>query len=1080
MDNRASSSNAEMQSNPFAALLANSCNEPMEVPKLSTQTDSHIDESGIDLPGQVIESEKESQDVTQMTFPSELSNSKLNQHKNDLAERIFLLTDNQHLNTSEEVKRDLPSFCVLLDNDESGPLHETVEQLIFNRLLLIDPEKSLVKRSEEHNETTEKEAKEDRPLVYLLQSFNRLMHEEKYIPPNLLSTISFYRQLIVRNISTAFISPELFMEIGKEKGMVHQQFYNMLVSNDCSDPTSPPRLCLYSVADYFSMNEPDLMEAAFAPLLEVLANDLGLDDLLDAGLHVHLAVLSTFAEHPGLAVVTLNHDAKIDGKLVMEGTQKKSFLDILFGKSCLVPDPQTKAYLFFEDVARMGPTEVENEEYHLQNKTDGFHSQLFSIIRQFLKHKSTRSKTLQWFGNTIAHHGYLAKMWSHEHVDVFMDVFGPDATQLNISSVLLRLCLPFCSEKTVVKGIEEGSSKSTPPKFLKINSSYIDVTGQPDAHAKGVHGVQLHKDTRLQSTEDNTPAPVTIADSYNFITECFFLTHRSIYLSVHGLIKKFYKLNRSLNRDEDVYRQIRASGQDPNGHAALVVKRFETGMRNYLSIKGVLTEPAFLKACIRLHGTTAQYLNHIAMSDNNDTLARVVLPLPEGETVPKGLYCIPEYVVENLTDMLLFIWRFDRSSAHLFNPFIHDILLVITIYMGNKSRMSNPHLRASLAEVLPIVMPLSEDDNSKSNKEEIFNAFPHSPFLTVATLQLFVDIEFTGDPNQFEQKFHYRQPLYQILKYLWQKKSCNDMIKKHVRLAISNIDEVSHPLFLQFTNLLLNDSIYLLDEAMGFLTQIKGLEREKAAGEWEELNQQEKMQKEGELRQLGMLAKYHNLLSNDTLDTLVYLTEAKEVKELFSHPSLADRVAAMLDDFLLKLVGPKMGALRVRDLSKYQFKPKVLVVDLCQIYVHLCVKDDFCHAISKDGRSYSNKLFPMACQVLRRIGNEELRQKMMEISERVKLFSSQEEEEEEMFMDAPDEFFDALMSTLMRDPVTLPTSKQVVDRSTISRHLMSDPTDPFNRSSLTMQDVIPNTELKNKITLWIEEKRKKKLDESDS
>ena len=37
------------------------------------------------------------------------------------------------------------------------------------------------------------------------------------------------------------------------------------------------------------------------------------------------------------------------------------------------------------------------------------------------------------------------------------------------------------------------------------------------------------------------------------------------------------------------------------------------------------------------------------------------------------------------------------------------------------------------------------------------------------------------------------------------------------------------------------------------------------------------------------------------------------------------------------------------------------------------------------------------------------------------------------------------MDFIMRDPVTLPSSKQVVDRSTIVRHLLSEPSDPFNR-----------------------------------
>lgn len=51
------------------------------------------------------------------------------------------------------------------------------------------------------------------------------------------------------------------------------------------------------------------------------------------------------------------------------------------------------------------------------------------------------------------------------------------------------------------------------------------------------------------------------------------------------------------------------------------------------------------------------------------------------------------------------------------------------------------------------------------------------------------------------------------------------------------------------------------------------------------------------------------------------------------------------------------------------------------------------------------------------------------------------------------------MFTLMEDPVILPTSKQSLDRSTIRSHLLSDPNDPFNRSPLKIEDVIPGEQL---------------------
>jgi len=83
------------------------------------------------------------------------------------------------------------------------------------------------------------------------------------------------------------------------------------------------------------------------------------------------------------------------------------------------------------------------------------------------------------------------------------------------------------------------------------------------------------------------------------------------------------------------------------------------------------------------------------------------------------------------------------------------------------------------------------------------------------------------------------------------------------------------------------------------------------------------------------------------------------------------------------------------------------------------------------------------------------------------------ENEEEMFENAPGDFFDPITSTLMRDPVILPASKVTVDRSTIARHLLSDHTDPFNRAPLTMEEVTSDTDLVKRMQEWLAEKKLK-------
>ena len=67
--------------------------------------------------------------------------------------------------------------------------------------------------------------------------------------------------------------------------------------------------------------------------------------------------------------------------------------------------------------------------------------------------------------------------------------------------------------------------------------------------------------------------------------------------------------------------------------------------------------------------------------------------------------------------------------------------------------------------------------------------------------------------------------------------------------------------------------------------------------------------------------------------------------------------------------------------------------------------------------------------------------------------------------DIPEEFLDALLDTVMDDPVILP-SKNIVDKTTILQHLKNDTSDPFTREELKEEDLVYDIELKNKIKLW--------------
>ena len=88
--------------------------------------------------------------------------------------------------------------------------------------------------------------------------------------------------------------------------------------------------------------------------------------------------------------------------------------------------------------------------------------------------------------------------------------------------------------------------------------------------------------------------------------------------------------------------------------------------------------------------------------------------------------------------------------------------------------------------------------------------------------------------------------------------------------------------------------------------------------------------------------------------------------------------------------------------------------------------------------------------------------------------------------DVPEEFLDPILGTIMNDPVILPNSQVILDRTSTVRYLLryvftmiftliifllystvcSDATDPFTPVPLTMDQVVPNVEVKEQIEAY--------------
>lgn len=63
-----------------------------------------------------------------------------------------------------------------------------------------------------------------------------------------------------------------------------------------------------------------------------------------------------------------------------------------------------------------------------------------------------------------------------------------------------------------------------------------------------------------------------------------------------------------------------------------------------------------------------------------------------------------------------------------------------------------------------------------------------------------------------------------------------------------------------------------------YLSKIKVQQIEKDRGEWDSLSQEARREKESSLQMFGQLARFHNIMSNETIGTLAFLTSGRESK----------------------------------------------------------------------------------------------------------------------------------------------------------------------------------------------------------
>lgn len=567
----------------------------------------------------------------------------------------------------------------------------------------------------------------------------------------------------------------------------------------------------------------------------------------------------------------------------------------------MTPKNNQGPYEFYDNLHSTNLTALNNLSSSLWNYLKMLHDSLHAFIKGFLVISGeTRDKILTWLGNAITTNVKRGQIWN-THASMVLGNFttAPDSFMVGLAGVLLRLCLPLMKPQL---------------KVLIVDPTYSAVKTEQAAE-KQVHMKDFDKETCLVPFEENEER--ITANKYNFVTEIFFMTQKAIDLSFRVCIEKVTRMNREIHRLQSAYQDSMQGGGNADA-TENIMNMLTKQSQQLLCLQNLILEPKNDELLLKFYEATAIWVSQLAMgsalnpSDAEkgfapQTIKEVQLPLANESS--KFLQYVPEMVLENIVGYLQFSKHFETQARQ--NSEAKEVFIaMILIFMGNSKRAKNPHLRANLAEGLESLLP--KESNGFTIDSQLFHQHPHRLQIVENLLNVFVSIEMTGQSVQFEQKFNYRRPMYAIMEYLWKIPEQRECFNKLSREAEIHIDDVEAPIFLRFINVLINDSIFLLDESLTNLQQIREFEEARDNNKWDALPPNERQQNMQNLQQLGMLARFDNILGRDTINILKLLTS--ETKGIFCHASMVDRIASMLNYFLLHLCGPKQKNFKVSSL----------------------------------------------------------------------------------------------------------------------------------------------------------------------
>jgi hypothetical protein len=478
----------------------------------------------------------------------------------------------------------------------------------------------------------------------------------------------------------------------------------------------------------------------------------------------------------------------------------------------------------------------------------------------------------------------------------------------------------------------------------------------------------------------------------NFLSIGFYQLHK---LLEYGLITIYEEKDFRIKESIKIKNRLKESNPYDKHILTLLDNKLETRLKH---IHELISNKKVIRRINDFYGKTMCWINNSSVNKDKECVDDIL------ENVYIFIKNNKSELNDNLTEMIVGIFSNNSTKnpnikinyLNLFNAYLYDIIDDNIRTTGLQNFIS---WDTNINKIMGSILDLSHDMKKSFNNDEIYNMlYPMSVLTNVFNLTIY---------NLEDYRYHFDQ----------------DKNDKYFKELI-------------YDNL--NNFQFVVDEILGGLIKINGIESGTIL-----LSDEKQIEIEDEKDKINNLRIYLDIFSKFIIKSCKYhikVVLSSETRHCFGNILVS----------LMTNLTVHQKRYKVKDKVDLKFSPIDILITLKSIFLSIIVNRDdeaiLVNLIGEHDGYVKNSVLRIINILIKKDEIKSLEYSYLSYFDNkinVKIDSNVD-------IEIPDELCDPLMDTLIENPVMLPNDI-IIDLGTISRHLLTSETNPFDRTPLTME-----------------------------